>query len=125
MGGGRPDHDRHVAHPDPAVPVPGDRAVDAEPAAGLPEQLGEPGARGNSVDLVVEREHTALRAPVGPYGPGEDDDRPGPAPTQIAGGPFGGEPPADEPELGDHPPPYGGWTANSSPGRIVVARSAR
>ena len=124
MPRGRPDEHRRLADRDSPEAMPQDHALGAEPATGRSLEVPERSEGERAVGLVVERPHSTPGGAVRPDPPGEQYDPAEAGTFKGAHRGGGGEGTGGQPDAHGHPPPYGGWIANSSPGRTRVARLA-
>lgn len=105
--------------------MPEHRALRSESPSRRSVEFLEDPERGALVRLVVEGDHTGPTGTVGPDAPREEDDPSEPGTLEFAGRSGEGERPTGETERHGYPPPYGGCTANSSPGRMRDVRPRR
>jgi hypothetical protein len=124
MASARAGDDRDLAGGHAADPVPEHRARHAPPAPRGPVEAAHHLDRRPFVHLVVQRGHASGPGTVPAHATGEEHDAPQVGAEQLARRGREREPAPGQPQRARHPPPYGGWIANSSPGRIrVVGRS--
>ena len=116
-GRGADDH-RDRSDRDPADTMPQNGPPDSEPLSHVAVERGERRTGRALVDLVVERDHAAGARPFGPNGAGEQHDATESRSREFTGRRGEGDRATGQAERSAHPPPYGGWIANSSPGWI-------
>ena len=124
MAGGDPHDHRRFAHGDRPETMPENHLLYAEAPPGLSFELGE-GVQGERpVRFVIEGRDSALAQPVGPNSSREEDHSAQLVPFEPLHRCREGEAAPRQFHAHVYPPPYGGCTANSSPGRTRVARPA-
>ena len=121
MPGGHPHYHRGFSHADRPEPMPKDDLCHAEPAARRPFELLQSRDRERSMSFVLEGGDAAPGRAVRPNPPDEDDDPPELVSPEGAHRSGHGKRHPGQSNGHGQPPPYGGCTANSSPGRTRVA----
>jgi hypothetical protein len=122
---GRADDDRHLSRPHASDPMPQHRPFRPERTPGGAVEFSHYLEGGTLVDLVIQRDDPGSSRPLGPHSPREQDHSAEARALELSRGGREGERPTGQPDRHRQPPPYGGWTANSSPSRTRTVRRVR